>query len=91
MNGEFVDHLFIHCPVAKDLWSMVLGLSGVICVMPKSVVELLASWQDRFGRHRNEHIWMVIPHCLMWRLWRERNSRYFKDKERSMPGLIILL
>ena len=30
-NGESVDHLFLHCPVAIDLWSMVLGLFGVIC------------------------------------------------------------
>uniref|UniRef100_A0A7N2KQL6 Reverse transcriptase zinc-binding domain-containing protein n=1 Tax=Quercus lobata TaxID=97700 RepID=A0A7N2KQL6_QUELO len=28
-NGESVDHLFLHCPVAMDLWSMVLGLFGV--------------------------------------------------------------
>ena len=24
-NGESVDHLFLHCPVAMDLWTMVLG------------------------------------------------------------------
>ena len=30
-NGESVNHLFLHCLVAMDLWSMVLGLFGVIC------------------------------------------------------------
>ena len=34
--------------------------------VPKSVVELLACRQGCFGRHRNGHIWMIIPHCLMW-------------------------
>ena len=24
-NGELVDHLFLHCPVAMDRWSMVFG------------------------------------------------------------------
>ena len=24
-NGESVDRLFLHCPLASDLWSMVLG------------------------------------------------------------------
>ena len=24
-NGESVDHLFLHCPLASDLWSMVFG------------------------------------------------------------------
>ena len=37
-NGELVDHLFLHCPVAMDLWSIVLGLFGVSWVMPESVV-----------------------------------------------------
>ena len=41
-NGESIDHLFLHCPIAKDLWFMVLGLFGVSWVSPKNVVELLA-------------------------------------------------
>ena len=41
-NSESVDHLFLHCLVAMDLWSMVLGLFGVSWVIPKSVVGLLA-------------------------------------------------
>uniref|UniRef100_A0A7N2LP74 eRF1 domain-containing protein n=1 Tax=Quercus lobata TaxID=97700 RepID=A0A7N2LP74_QUELO len=39
-NDESVDHLFIHCPVAMDLWSMVLGLFGDpsrACYGPKHV------------------------------------------------------
>ena len=42
-NGESIEHFFLHCPVAMDLWYMVLGLFGVSWVMPKSVVGLLAS------------------------------------------------
>ena len=50
-NDESVDHLFIHCPVVMDLWSMVLGLFGVSWVMPQLVVGLLACWQGWFSRH----------------------------------------
>ena len=28
-NGESVDHLLIHCPLAFDLWSMVFTLFGI--------------------------------------------------------------
>ena len=28
-NNESVDYLFLHCPVNKDLWSMILGIFGV--------------------------------------------------------------
>ena len=27
---------------------------------------------------------MVVPHCLLWCIWMERNSRCFEDIERSM-------
>ena len=40
-NGESVDHLFLHCPFASDLWSIVLGLFGVTWVMPHTVLGLL--------------------------------------------------
>ena len=86
-NGESVDHLFLHCPIAMDLWSMVLGKFGVTWVMPHTVLGLLGCWQGRFGRHRNGYIWSIVPQCLMWCLWRERKSRFFEDIERSIPDL----
>ena len=90
-NGESVDHLFLHCSVAMDLWAMVFGLFGVSWVMPQSVMGLLACWQGSFGRHRNGYIWLMVPHCLLWCLWRERNSRCFEDKERSISDLKLFI
>ena len=69
---------------------MVFGLFGVCSVMPMSVVELLACWQGRFGRHRNGYIWIAVPLCLMWCIWKERNSRCFEDSDCSMPDLKLL-
>ena len=89
-NSEIVDHLFLHCLVASELWDMVFGLFGVCWVMPLSIVGLFACWKGRFGRHRNGDIWMVVPHCLMWCIWKERNSRCFEDKEHSMLDLKLL-
>ena len=54
------------CLVAHELWSMVFVLFGVSWVMPSSVLELLACWQGRFGRHCSSEFWNAIPHCLMW-------------------------
>ena len=90
-NGESVDHLLLHCPVAMDLWSMVLGLFGVTWVMPHIVLGLLGCWQGSFGHHWNGYIWFIVPHCLMWCLWRERNSRCFEDFERSILDLKLFL
>ena len=40
--------------------------------MPMSVVELLACWQGQLGHHRNGYTWIVVPHCLIWCIWKER-------------------
>ena len=40
-----VDHLLLHCPIASEMWSIMYGIQvhGVSWVMPKSVVDLIAS------------------------------------------------
>ena len=55
--------------------------------MPQSVMGLLACWQGRFDRYRNGYIWLIVLHCLLWCLWRDRNSRCFENKERSISDL----
>ena len=31
--------------------------------------------------------WKVVPLCLFWTIWKERNRRAFKDKGYSLQGL----
>ena len=87
-DGETIDHLFLHCKVARELWNSVFNLFGVAWVMPRKVVELLWCWQGSLDRHRE--IWKATPHCLMWCLWRERNARTFEDCERNIVDLKLL-
>ena len=48
-NGESIDHLLSHCPLAFDLWSMVFTLFGIHWVMPKTVVELWLVGKENLG------------------------------------------
>ena len=82
--GKSVDHLLLHWPIAYELWSLVFCLFGLHWVMPLKVVELFESWQGKFGWHRNIVFWRLVPHCLMWCIWRERNARCFKGCEWSL-------
>ena len=75
VDGEFVDHLFLHCALARELWTMVFSLFGMHWVMSRRIVDVLACWKGRLGRHKNRIIRDAIPHCVMWCLWRERNAR----------------
>lgn len=71
--GESTNHLLLHCPIDSKMWSMVFTLFGLSWVMPKDVLELLASWPGKFRKHRNGEIWNMVPHCMIWGIWRERN------------------
>ena len=66
------------------MWSMIFCLFGICWVMPQRVVDLLDCWACNFRRHCNIVIWRFVPHCLMWCIWRERNSRSFEGRERSI-------
>ena len=47
---ESVDHLFLHCPIAYDMYCMIFCLFSIHWVMSCKVIELLASWEGKFGR-----------------------------------------
>ena len=86
-NGELIDNLLPHCPIVYELWSIVFTLFGIYWEMPKNVVELLACWQGNLGHHRNGVIWMAVPHCLIWCIWRERKNQCFEDSEMTITDL----
>ena len=52
-----------------------------------SYQKCVSFWQGSFVRHWNGYIWSIVPHGLMWCLWRERNSRCFEDIDRPIPDL----
>jgi hypothetical protein len=79
-DGESVNHLLLHCRVAQELWNMILNMFGVSWVMPRNVVDLFSCWSGNVGKGDAGVIWRVIPHCLMWCLWGERNARTFVEE-----------
>jgi hypothetical protein len=77
---ETMDHLFLHCSVARKLWSFVFKFVGIDWVLLSRVSEVLFSWWNWFGK-RSSGVWNLIPSCLMWTMWGERNNRTFENKE----------
>ncbi|KAG2705002.1 hypothetical protein I3760_05G032400 [Carya illinoinensis] len=82
-NGESTDHLLLHCEVVKVLWDAIFSRLGIAWVMPKRVIDLLSCWRGIRGNRQIAAAWKMIPLCLMWCTWNERNGRCFEDKERS--------
>jgi hypothetical protein len=88
-DWETGDHLLIHCTMASVLWSAVLHSFGVCWVFPNRIVDLLFGWHNSFGKYESG-VWNLVPLCLMWTVWRERNRRTFEDEEHSATKLIQL-
>jgi hypothetical protein len=86
-DGESVDHLLLHCEAARALWNAFFVRFGLYWVMPCSVKELLASWWSS-GRSRSTVVWKMVPLCIMWCIWSERNNRCFEDSSRSIEELL---
>ncbi|KAL4626758.1 hypothetical protein ACB092_05G120500 [Castanea dentata] len=88
-DGESVNHLLLHCPVTHALWSCMLQAFGIPWVMPGSVADLICCWYQWHGKDKSV-IWNLVPGCLMWIVWLERNRRSFEDKEKALIELILL-
>jgi hypothetical protein len=42
-SEKSIEHLLLHCEVARDLWSSLFNMFGVVWVVPRRVRELLVS------------------------------------------------
>jgi hypothetical protein len=86
-NGEYVDHLLLHCDATCALWNAIFSRCSLSWVMPRRVVDLFACWWTG-GRSQSAVVWKMVHCCLIWCLWREHNDRQFEDKEKTIEELI---
>ena len=84
-----MDHLLLHCGRAYQLWCFVFRTFGISWVLSCTVQDCLFSWWNWLGKH-SSNIWNLVPLCLMWCIWRERNRRTFEDLDRSEDQLLAL-
>ncbi|KAG5582146.1 hypothetical protein H5410_052773 [Solanum commersonii] len=78
--GENNSHLFIHCPVTGQLWQLFLNMVGIRWSMPATSVDLLKCWNQNDGAVSQKKWWKLVPACIWWTIWKERNYRAFEDK-----------
>lgn len=81
---ETNNHLFLHCKVTVQLWSLFFNLTGVKWTTPKHASNLLNCWIRRGGSKSQTRWWRVIPSCICWTVWKERNGRCLDDRLNSM-------
>jgi hypothetical protein len=88
-DGESIDHL-LHDEVAHALWCNIFSRLGLSWVMPSSVLDQCASWCSSC-RTRSALVWKMLPICIFWTIWRERNIKCFEDLESFMEEILASL
>jgi hypothetical protein len=65
-SGESINHLLLHCEVARTLWSELFTLFGVKWVLNGRVLDLMACWKIQRGNKMVMEVWKMALLCLMW-------------------------
>lgn len=84
---ESVNHLFIHCAFASEVWKGLLSLLDFNFVPPPN---LFVHWECWIGAENNKKVrqgYRLIWHAAVWSIWRMRNDRIFNNVIRGMEEL----
>ena len=87
VEEETINHIFVHCSKAKNLWDLVFSLFGVNWVLPFTVRDTLLSWYVSFKDKKYRKVWRAVPLCLFWMVWKERNRIVFDNEVLSIQRL----
>jgi len=80
---ETINHLFLHCKVTEKLWKYFINRRGITWTMPRNTAEVLACWNRDGNQSGHKERWKIVPACIWWTIWSERNQRCFENK--SIP------
>ena len=90
-HSEDVDHLFLNFPVAQKCWDWFKNRLNWSSPFQNSLKGLLSSWPTNLVRGVYRKLWNICPSIVIWELWKERNHRIFKDKERNIDKILLKL
>ena len=73
-DGISMDHLLLHCTIAREKWDLEFCLFGIKRVTLRMMIRLLECWKGRLGKREGIEIVTVIPICLTQYIRRESTA-----------------
>ncbi|WMV21280.1 hypothetical protein MTR67_014665 [Solanum verrucosum] len=62
---------------------------GMNWVMPRRVTQTLRIWSSDASIIWRKERWKIIPACIWWFVWKERNLRCFQNKSNSIRKITM--
>ena len=85
---ESRNHLFFDCSYSKEVWRIVLSLSGLHRVVLYWQREFTCTAQRLRGKAFISKILMIVWNACIYHIWKERNNRIFKQKKESPEQIL---
>lgn len=60
---------------------------GHSMTMPGKISEALTSWEEVGALAKDKSRWRLIPACIWWTVWKERNSRCYEGRENDVQKI----
>ncbi|RHN60841.1 hypothetical protein MtrunA17_Chr4g0030201 [Medicago truncatula] len=86
---ETSQHLFVSCPIFRDLWQHVRAWIGVSGVDPFDISDHFVQFSYLLGSTSKIQSFMqLLWLACVWVLWTERNNKQFNNIENSIHHLV---
>ena len=84
LTRETNNRLFLHCKFAAQIWNPFLNITSMNWTTPEHTSDMLSCWIRRGGSKSQKRWWKLIPSCVWWSDWKEKNGRGFEDRSNSI-------
>ncbi|CAN1244544.1 hypothetical protein LINPERPRIM_LOCUS6144 [Linum perenne] len=78
-DTETVDHLFLRCSFASEVWTRVSSNNSLHEPFSSSIKEFIQRWKRLNCSSSFSSALKVLLHAVFWFLWKERKDRIFRD------------
>ena len=75
---ESIDHLFLLCGWAWNIWQCCMRWWGVFCCPSRSIVEWWKGWMNLCPWKISLRAWRTLFFAVVWTIWDVRNQKVFK-------------
>ncbi|GJM90353.1 hypothetical protein PR202_ga06625 [Eleusine coracana subsp. coracana] len=88
-SPEHIEHLLLHCPIAKKIWWETLSAVGLSSRFVNDTLGTFDTWTamrtglPKQAKKAMDSLFMLVA----WHLWKERNSRTFNGKAASVAEI----